>query len=262
MSVVRRVVSLAVFGIVLSACGDGPAPQQQAGPAAGPASAGPALVPLEELQERALAAQQAGRLFDPPEDNAMALFLEISEREDVADADTSRRRRLVDSVGGGDLQQQAKLAMNDLFPQGLRRVEEALRANQLDDAGRIIAMLERARPDAPSVQGLRDLHVAAVRNARDNLRSTDLESLPPLVSKRIPTYPSRAERRGIEGWVHLSFAIQPDGTVADVKVMAAEPERVFDREAVEALKNWKFEAPGRVIQAQRRIEFSLAANEG
>jgi periplasmic protein TonB len=151
--------------------------------------------------------------------------------------------------------------MNDMFPDGLVRVEQALRAGDLDNAGRILAMLERARPDAPSVQRLRVTHQAAVTAARAALRSTDLESLPPLISKRVPTYPPRAERRGIEGWVHLSFVIQPDGSVDDVKVMAAEPERVFDREAVAAIKMWRFEAPGRPISAQRRVDFSLTPSE-
>jgi periplasmic protein TonB len=61
--------------------------------------------------------------------------------------------------------------------------------------------------------------------------------------------------------VHLSFVIQPDGSVDEVKVVAAEPERVFDREAVAALKLWRFEVPGRQISAQRRMDFSLKPSE-
>jgi TonB family protein len=257
MSVTFRATVLAASVALLAACGDSGGPAGGTGPAASDSQAsGPAApVPLDQLFAQATAALEAGRVFDPPDNNAMALYLQVSDREDVAD--DGRRRRLVDSVGGGNLQQQARLAMSDLFPRGVVRVEQAIRAGELEDAARILAMLERARPDASSLQRLREGLAVEVAAARDSLRSTDLESLPPLVSKRLPSYPSRAQRRGIEGWVHLSFAIQEDGSVTEVKVMAAEPERVFDREAIDALQNWRFEAPGRVIRAQRRMEFKL-----
>jgi TonB family protein len=215
--------------------------------------------PIEELLARANAALQAKQLFDPPEGNALALFLEVSKRE--ADADPAKRRRLLESVSSGDPQQQARLALNDLFPYGLARVEQAIRSGDLEDAGRILALLERAQPGAGSVQRLRVTYDAAFKAWRAALRSTDLDSLPALISKTPPRYPPRAERRGIEGWVHLSFAIQPDGSVTEVKVMAAEPEGMFDREAIAALSRWRFQAPGRQIRAQRRVEFRLLGND-
>jgi periplasmic protein TonB len=255
----HRPFALVVALLLLSACGDSSAPQTAATVTQGPAGA--ALEPVEQLLARANAALQAQQLFDPPENNAMSLFLQVVEREGSAESEGGIRRRLVDSAGGGAAQQRAQAALNDMFPDGLVRVEQALRGGDTANAGRILDMLERARPDAPSVQRLRVTYQAAVSSARAALRSTDLESLPPLISKRLPTYPPRAERRGVEGWVHLSFVIQPDGSVDEVKVLAAEPERVFDREAVAALKLWRFEAPGRQISAQRRMEFSLSQGD-
>jgi TonB family protein len=255
----HRSLALAAALALLSACGDSSAPQGAAPVSQGPSGAG--QEPVEQILARANAALQAQQLFDPPESNAMSLFLQVIDREGSAESEGGIRRRLVDSAGGGDAQQRAQSALNDMFPDGLVRVEQVLRTGDLDNAGRILAMLERARPDAPSVQRLRDTYQSAVTSQRAALRSTDLESLPPLISKRLPTYPPRAERRGIEGWVHLSFVIQPDGSVDEVKVVAAEPERVFDREAVAALKLWRFEAPGRQISAQRRMDFSLKPSE-
>jgi protein TonB len=55
-----------------------------------------------------------------------------------------------------------------------------------------------------------------------------------------PRYPSRAARRGIEGWVKLEFTITEDGTVDDVKVVEAEPSRIFDRAAKRAVRKWRF----------------------
>ena len=55
-----------------------------------------------------------------------------------------------------------------------------------------------------------------------------------------PKYPMQAARDGKEGWVKLSFTINEVGGVEDVKVIEADPKRVFDREARRALSKWKY----------------------
>lgn len=56
-----------------------------------------------------------------------------------------------------------------------------------------------------------------------------------------PKYPPTAARDGVVGWVKLSFTIDEVGQVTDVEVLDAEPKRVFDREAIRALKGWKYQ---------------------
>ena len=55
-----------------------------------------------------------------------------------------------------------------------------------------------------------------------------------------PNYPPRARQQGIEGWVTLRFTITPVGTVSDVSVIKARPPSVFDREAVRAVRKWRY----------------------
>ena len=55
-----------------------------------------------------------------------------------------------------------------------------------------------------------------------------------------PQYPRKAAMQGIEGWVILQFDVTPSGTVSDVKVLSAKPPRIFNREAVKALRKWKY----------------------
>ena len=55
-----------------------------------------------------------------------------------------------------------------------------------------------------------------------------------------PKYPTSAARDGIEGWVQLSFNISPTGEVIDATIVNSEPKRIFDREALRAIKRWKY----------------------
>jgi protein TonB len=81
-----------------------------------------------------------------------------------------------------------------------------------------------------------------------------------------PKYPIEAARDGREGWVRLSFTINEVGGVEDVKVIDAEPKRIFNREATRALRRWKYKPkvvdgkairqPGLEVQLDFKLEQS------
>jgi periplasmic protein TonB len=77
-----------------------------------------------------------------------------------------------------------------------------------------------------------------------------------------PQYPRDALMRNIEGWVRLRFTINADGSVADPEVVAAEPPRIFNREAMRAILRWKFRpriVEGQAVarRAEQVIEFKI-----
>ena len=55
-----------------------------------------------------------------------------------------------------------------------------------------------------------------------------------------PEYPARALNRGIEGWVELEFTVDEQGNVVEPRVVRADPESVFDRAALRAVRKFKY----------------------
>jgi protein TonB len=65
-----------------------------------------------------------------------------------------------------------------------------------------------------------------------------------------------------EGWVVVSFTVDPDGKTSDVKVVESQPRHVFDRAAIDAVERYRFNPAmkdGTAVSSvkQQRIEFKL-----
>ena len=59
--------------------------------------------------------------------------------------------------------------------------------------------------------------------------------------KRVPpTYPEKAAKENVEGFVVLSFDITETGTTDNVKVVKSVPAGMFDKSAIVALKQWEY----------------------
>lgn len=75
-------------------------------------------------------------------------------------------------------------------------------------------------------------------------------------------YPATAMRERQEGWVLVSFTIDPNGRTSDIKVVDAQPRRVFDRAAIDAVQRYQFtpaKKDGVAVATvkQQKIEFKL-----
>jgi periplasmic protein TonB len=55
-----------------------------------------------------------------------------------------------------------------------------------------------------------------------------------------PQYPRQAALDRIEGSVTMEFIVNPDGTVRNVRIVAANPPGVFEQAAITAALKWKF----------------------
>jgi len=68
-----------------------------------------------------------------------------------------------------------------------------------------------------------------------------------------PRYPRHARQRGVEGIVDVSFSIDINGEVKDPIIIRSQPQGIFDRAVLNALKDFRFEPPsinGQAVEIQ------------
>lgn len=80
------------------------------------------------------------------------------------------------------------------------------------------------------------------------ISATDGDFLP--LVRFPPQYPTRALRRGIEGWSLMEFTVNGIGNVVEesIVVIDGEPENIFDRSSSKAVARFKYQP--RVIDGQ------------
>lgn len=96
--------------------------------------------------------------------------------------------------------------------------------------------------------------------------NTQKHRTPPAVKKEAmptyrvePKYPLKAVEEEIEGAVVLKFDINGEGDVSNVEVMEGVPAYVFDRVAITALKQWKYDATGEYHKNQLvQLDFRMS----
>jgi len=75
------------------------------------------------------------------------------------------------------------------------------------------------------------------------------------VSLPNPRYPREAALRRRSGSVEVEFTVGTDGRVTSSRVVHASPPRVFDRAALAAVDDWRFEPLSAPITSRRTINF-------
>lgn len=73
----------------------------------------------------------------------------------------------------------------------------------------------------------------------------DVDQGPQLVASAPPEYPFAARSRNQSGTVTVRFLVVEDGSVAEVRVLAADPPGVFEASVLRAVRRWRL-TPGRL----------------
>ena len=74
-----------------------------------------------------------------------------------------------------------------------------------------------------------------------------------------PKFPPAAQRAGASGSVQVEYTVGTDGSVTSVRVVSADVprqfQRDFEREAMAAVKRWRFQPVGQAVTSRRTIAF-------
>lgn len=190
-----------------------------------------------EWAGRIRGAIKAGRLVGPASDNANDLLAQY-------DAPPESKSKLGDEL------------VEALMAAG----RESTSAGDIADAEAYIAAASGLRADAEGLADLRSELEQKIIEAEE----AKILSLADFV--RINTEPARYPRLATQlnatGWVDVLFTVTATGQTANIEVIQAEPESIFDRAAVEAVGRWTFqprEFRGRTLnqRASARLVFRL-----
>lgn len=139
-----------------------------------------------------------------------------------------------------------QLAQQEATNQEAARQEAARQEAARQEAARQeAARQEAAREEAARQEAARPAAPAAAA-AAPQLRA---------ISTPAPRFPPEALRAGTSGEVQVEFTVAVDGSVSNARVVRADPPRVFDREALSAVRRWRFEPVSEPVTTRRTIGF-------
>ncbi|UXN00102.1 energy transducer TonB [Xanthomonas hortorum pv. pelargonii] len=127
--------------------------------------------------------------------------------------------------------------------------QEAAR-QQTAEAERQAVARRQAETPAPTPAATRPAPAAAPAAA-----APSAQSLRP-ISTPAPRYPPEALRAGTSGEVLVELTVGTDGSITASRVLRANPPRVFDREALNAVKRWRFEPVAAPVTTRRTLSFN------
>lgn len=184
-------------------------------------------------------------------------------KQSIADAQASLARRTADATARteedakkqadlekqrlADQQKAQLLAAQQLAEQQAATAKAAADKAAADKAAADKAAADKAAADRAAAQR------AAAQNPPAQAAATSNELRP--ISTPAPSYPRDAYRDGTSGEVQVEFTVGTDGSVTSARVVRADPPRVFDREALSAVKRWKFQPVGSPVTSRRTIGF-------
>ena len=179
----------------------------------------------------------------------------------ITDAEAAAQRRIAQQALSAEqeAERQRQLAVEreraqaDQQRQAAEQLAEQQRTAELEAAERErTAEAERVAAEQRAAQQRAAQQPQATQPAAPAPANTALRPL----STPAPRYPAEALRAGQSGEVQVECTVGPDGRGTDARVVRADPPRTFDREAVAAVRRWRFEPVAQPVTTRRTIAFN------
>jgi protein TonB len=162
----------------------------------------------------------------------------------------ARRQKEVEDKRLADQKKQQEEAAKKLATQ-----QAAERASADRTAADRAAADKAAADKAAADKAAADRRAAEQRTAAAAAAAPSASDLRP-ISMPAPKFPVEALRAGKSGSVLVEYTVGTDGTVTAARVVRSKPSRIFDREAVEAVRKWRFQPVAAPVTTRREISFN------
>lgn len=204
-------------------------------------------------------AQRLVALIEKVDENAPALprlkqsivsSMQLAERRSQNETDKVKRDA---ETRAQQAQDQQRLAQ--------QQASEAAAAQQIA-AAQDVARRDNERQEAErQAAARREAEQRAAQQASQQAAARQAAAAPAAptlrpVSTPAPRYPADALRAGTAGEVLVEITVGTDGSVTNARVLRATPARIFDREALSAVKRWRFEPVSSEVTTRRTLSFA------
>ena len=105
---------------------------------------------------------------------------------------------------------------------------------------RVKAIPQPPKPPKPAGAPTRVIHSDHSMTRRPPMPPKPAKSPVEPVHQPSPNYPQAALEQNIEGYVNLEFDINDSGEAINIRVVGASDNGLFNKDAIEAVKQWKF----------------------
>jgi len=186
-------------------------------------------------------------------------------KQGIASGQASLAQRTADAATKTeeDTKKQAELEKQRLADQQKAQQEAAQKLAAQQNADQQAAAQKAAADQAAAQKAAADQRAAQQRAAAQPAATQPAATSTASASQQLraistpqPKYPPDAYRSGTSGEVEVEFTVGPDGSVTGARVVRATPPRVFDREALSAVKRWRFQPVGSPVTTRRTIGFN------
>lgn len=174
-----------------------------------------------------------------------------AEQQKLTAEQEAQRAQTVERERAQQQQQQQAAAAQQLAQQ-----QAASEQTAREEAARQAAAREEAARQQAAAPPREETPAPAPATPAPAAASAQLRPL----STPAPRYPADALRAGTSGEVMVEFTVGVDGSVSNARVVRADPPRTFDREALAAVRRWRFEPVPAPVTTRRTIGFAPTAN--
>jgi len=202
------------------------------------------------LIERADAGHPALERLRASIDSAEQQTAQRAEQQKLTAEQEAQRAQQLERERVQQQQQQQAAAAQQLAQQQAAAEAAAREEAAREEAARRQAAAAPARTESPT---------PAPAPAATPAPAAAAVQLRPL-STPAPRYPADALRSGTSGEVLVEFTVGADGAVSNARVVRADPPRIFDREALAAVRRWRFEPVPAPVTTRRTIGFAPTTN--